>query len=63
MLFLGSMLIIVTIYFAWEPASQATPYLPQRHFARNLFLLAHLTVLMLSQDTCLGKGSGRTFTL
>lgn len=57
MLFLGSMLIILTIYFAWEPASQATPYLTQ-----NVFLLAYLTVLMLSQDACLGKGSGRNFT-
>ena len=38
-----------------------TIYLIHKYIARNLFLLAKL-VLKLSQDACLGRGSGRTFT-
>ena len=39
-------------------------YLAQRHvflLNRNSFLLINL-VQILSQDVCLGKGSGKTFT-
>ena len=38
-----------------------TIHIIHKYVARNLLLLANL-VLKLSQDACLGRGSGRTFT-
>ena len=60
MLFLGSMLMIITDKSCLETCF-LTIYLTQRHVAQNLFFLLNL-VLKLSQDVCLGKESGGTLT-
>ena len=54
-------MIIIVTNLAKEPVFSATLYLSQRHVARNPFSLANL-VPKLSQDVCLGKGSGGIFT-
>ena len=67
-LFLGSMLMIIIVTtLAWEtvktytPDYTATVYLDQKHCLEP-FSLANL-VPKLSQDVCLGKGSGGTLTV
>ena len=69
MLFLSSRVIIIIVTnLAWETVSQdpspwlyGKSYISPRDVVGNLFFLANL-VLKLSQDVCLGKGSGGTLT-
>ena len=61
MFFLVSMLIIImATNLAWELVSQQKYISPRNSVIQNSFLLVNL-VLKLSQDVCLGKGSGGTF--